>query len=317
MILFSIIVPVYNAEKYIENTLRSVINQDKSNFEIIVINDGSTDNSLNVIKKIAGNDERIKVYSQKNKGVSCARNLGLDKAKGKYILFLDSDDELPPRTLSNYYGIFQTKNADIIEGNRVIDGKKHNRYIKRRKVKLFDHDSAIRYFLNCKTISGYVSGKAYKRSVLENIRFIPSISYGEDGIFFFNVLQKSHRFVYAFFDCYRYTIRLNSLTGRGENYNDHDLDVFKQSKYVQKIVPRKFWKYSVIFIFELYISEIDKFLASTHKTQKKYYQYYKKMKSFCDKNANKVLLTSFNLRVKKDAMSYLIRNKGKSGDEEL
>ena len=305
MILFSIIVPVYNAERYIENALHSVINQDENNFEIIVVNDGSTDNSLKIIKKIARSDERIKVYNQKNKGVSCARNLGLDKAKGKYILFLDSDDALPLDALSNYYRIFQAENADIIEGNLVIDGEKH-KYLKRHRIKLFDHDRAIKYFLNCKTISGYVGGKAYKRSILQNIRFIPSIYYGEDGIFFLEALLKSYKLVYASFACYKYTIRLNSLSGRGQDYNLHNLEVFKQSKNVQNYVPQKSKKYNKVFIFELYKSEIERFSKSTSKAQKEYYESYKRLKTFCDKNVISVLFTTFNLRVKKDAIGYLI-----------
>ncbi|OUQ00230.1 glycosyltransferase family 2 protein [Lactobacillus gallinarum] len=303
MILFSIIVPVYNAEKYIENTLHSVINQDESNFEVIAVNDGSTDNSLKIIKKIARNDGRIKVYSQKNKGVSYARNLGLDKAKGRYILFLDSDDELPPHTLSSYYRIFQMENADIIEGNIHIS-EKQDKY--RNKIKVFNHDKAIKYFLNCKTISGYAGGKAYNKNILKNIRFISSISYGEDGIFFLETLLKSHKLVHASFACYKYTIRLNSLSGRGQDYNSHNLEVFKQSENIQASVPQKFKKYNKVFIFELYKSEIEKFADSTPKTQKEYYRSYKRLKSFCDKNVIGVLFTTFNLRVRKDAIGYLI-----------
>lgn len=320
MISFSIIIPVYNAEKYIENTLRSVINQNEDNFEIVVIDDGSTDNSLNIIKRIAKSDKRIKVFSQKNQGVSCARNLGLDKTNGKYILFLDSDDELPQYTLSNYYKIFQIENPDIIEGN-VVTNKRKNKCKSKYKIKKFNRGKAIKYFLNCKTISGYAGGKVYKKSILRNIRFIPSMCYGEDGIFFLTALLRSHKFVYAFFDCYKYTIRLNSLTGRGKDYSCRDLDVFKQSRYVQKNVPKEFQKYTKIFIFELYISEINKFWNSTFETQKSYYRYYNELQLFCNKNVSKVLFASFNLRVKKDAINYLIRNinrtKTKNRDKKL
>lgn len=87
---FSIIIPLYNKEKHIKNTLQSVLDQSFSNFEVIVVNDGSTDNSLNIVNSIK--DTRIKVYSIKNSGVSAARNYGIKKAQAEYIAFLDADD---------------------------------------------------------------------------------------------------------------------------------------------------------------------------------------------------------------------------------
>jgi len=89
--IFSVIVPLYNKEKYIRRTIISILNQTYGNFEIIVINDGSTDNSLSIVKSIK--DKRIKIYSRKHEGVSCTRNFGIKKAVGEYIAFLDADDE--------------------------------------------------------------------------------------------------------------------------------------------------------------------------------------------------------------------------------
>jgi glycosyltransferase involved in cell wall biosynthesis len=90
-ISFSVIVPLYNKEKYIKRTINSILNQTYRNFEIIVVNDGSTDNSLSIVKSIK--DKRIKIYSRKHEGVSCARNFGIKKATGEYIAFLDADDK--------------------------------------------------------------------------------------------------------------------------------------------------------------------------------------------------------------------------------
>ncbi|QYS89019.1 glycosyltransferase family 2 protein [Flavobacterium davisii] len=87
---FSVIIPLYNKENYIYNTLTSVIDQSYSNFEIIIVNDGSTDKSLEIIQNI--NDSRIRIFNQQNKGVSSARNLGIKNAKGTLIAFLDADD---------------------------------------------------------------------------------------------------------------------------------------------------------------------------------------------------------------------------------
>jgi len=98
---FSVIIPLYNKEKYIKNTIESVLNQGFTDFEILVINDGSTDNSLKQVEMFS--DSRIKIFNQENQGVSVARNLGIEQSKGKYICFLDADDYWYPYFLSQMY----------------------------------------------------------------------------------------------------------------------------------------------------------------------------------------------------------------------
>ena len=98
---FSIIIPLYNKEKYIRRVLDSILNQDYKDFEIIVVNDGSTDNSRLVVNKIV--DDRIKIVNKENGGVSSARNRGIDEAHGEWVLFLDADDILLPGALRSFY----------------------------------------------------------------------------------------------------------------------------------------------------------------------------------------------------------------------
>lgn len=99
----SVIMPVYNTEKYVEEALYSILNQTLKEIQIIVVNDGSKDNSLEVVNKIAVSDKRIEVYSQVNKGQALARNLGLKYAEGQFIYFMDSDDVLDKNTLCTCY----------------------------------------------------------------------------------------------------------------------------------------------------------------------------------------------------------------------
>ena len=96
---FSIIVPVYNTEKYINETLNSVLSQNYSNFEIVCVNDGSTDGSLEILNQLSNSDNRVKVIDIKNGGPANARNVGLQNAQGEYILFLDSDDLMEQNAL--------------------------------------------------------------------------------------------------------------------------------------------------------------------------------------------------------------------------
>lgn len=100
--LVSIIVPVYNTEKYIRECLNSLIQQSYSHIEIIAVDDGSTDNSLCLLKKLAAKDSRLKVFSQPNQGVSAARNLALSKATGTYVMFVDADDWIDSSTIEEW-----------------------------------------------------------------------------------------------------------------------------------------------------------------------------------------------------------------------
>lgn len=110
----SVIVPVYNVEKYVSECLDSLINQTFKEFEIICVNDGSTDNSLSILKLYAEKDNRIKIINQANGGLSAARNSGLDMAQGKYVYFLDSDDFIVGDALEKLYDISEKENLDIL-----------------------------------------------------------------------------------------------------------------------------------------------------------------------------------------------------------
>ena len=112
---YSVIVPVYNVEKYINECLSSLINQTYKNIEIVVINDGSSDNSLSLIEEYSRIDDRIRVIDQKNMGLGYTRNVGIDNAVGDYILFVDSDDYISLNTCEEIEAVLSYNNeVDII-----------------------------------------------------------------------------------------------------------------------------------------------------------------------------------------------------------
>lgn len=113
-IKISVIIPLYNTEKFISQTVRCIMNQSLHDLEIIIINDGSTDNSLEVITNLAKQDSRIRIISQNNKGVSASRNIGLNLAKGEYIYFMDSDDLIAEEALKVCYHECINRNLDFI-----------------------------------------------------------------------------------------------------------------------------------------------------------------------------------------------------------
>ena len=121
--LISVIIPVYNVEKYISECLESILNQTYKNIEIICVNDGSTDNSLEIIKQFKKNG--VKVYTQKNHGLGITRNNGMKHASGQYIMFIDSDDYLASNCIENYVQPLNNEDYDIVAGGyqKIKDGK--------------------------------------------------------------------------------------------------------------------------------------------------------------------------------------------------
>ncbi|MBU7498558.1 glycosyltransferase [Lactiplantibacillus pentosus] len=115
--LISIIVPTYNVEKYIRTCIESILAQTYRNVEVIIVNDGSTDQSLAVISDLICSHHNVKVINQKNQGVSVARNTGIDVATGKYITFVDPDDKIMPGFVSSLYQIADKTGADIVRGS--------------------------------------------------------------------------------------------------------------------------------------------------------------------------------------------------------
>ena len=122
----SIIVPVYNREKLLEKSLESLLRQEFKDIEIICIDDGSTDGSLEKLQAYASKDKRVKVYHKENGGVSSARNLGLKVATGKYIMFCDSDDEYFPETCKEVHKKIEKYSPDIVMFDYVDNNDKNN-----------------------------------------------------------------------------------------------------------------------------------------------------------------------------------------------
>lgn len=192
----SIIIPFYNAESYIYRSLESVIHQTYSNIECIVIDDGSNDNTMEVIGKYKKIDNRIKCYKKENGGVSSARNLGIKKSNGDYIIFLDSDDWIEEDCIEklikyqkSYPGYFLCVDRYFVD---IEDNGKY-KFIKPKsnsKNKVVERKYLIKEFCKCKYNLQSSCYKLYISSVIKenNILFDTSISHGEDGLFVFRYM---------------------------------------------------------------------------------------------------------------------------------
>lgn len=214
--LVSIIVPVYNAEKYLANTLDSIIRQSYKNFELLLINDGSTDKSKAICDKFALKDRRIKVLNKTNGGVSSARNYGLSVAEGEYVIFIDSDDYLTADMLETLVNDIESTKSDVAicgfwhvtedEYKKICAGEKlHN------KEKLEILDNPINYFYS-KELMPYMWNKIFKRGILKKITFDETIHYGEDYLFCAKAFLQSTKACYREDKKYFYIKRADGLS---------------------------------------------------------------------------------------------------------
>ncbi len=209
----SIIIPVYNTEKYISKCLESCLSQgiDEKIYEIIIIDDGSTDNSLNIIKDFEKKDNNITVISQENKKQGAARNNGLGIAKGEYIWFVDSDDWIEPDAISSILNYLSTWNLDILRFDAV--DHKPNGIMLRPCKHIPNHLYARHEALLEDEISVCVPFHIFKKSFLQENRltFIENIFY-EDNEFMLRAYEKVESFSYLRKSLYNVLFRDNSTT---------------------------------------------------------------------------------------------------------
>lgn len=180
----SVIIPVYNVEEYIEKTLITVVNQTLEEIEIIVINDGSKDNSLSIVKKIMQKDSRIILIDKENEGVSKARNLGIKISKGEYIIFIDGDDWIEENYLEDTYKRAKEDNYDMVLTDMFID------YFRTGKRKYREQAGKNKSYMGKKYLDFYYSGeivrglcnKLIKREIFikNNLFFLENVPSGED-----------------------------------------------------------------------------------------------------------------------------------------
>lgn len=190
----SVIIPVYNKARYIEKTINSILNQTYTNFELVIIDDGSNDGSEKICDEYSKKDSRIKVIHLKNGGVSNARNIGLSIAKGKYIQFIDSDDYIDKNMFDNLATIMDKYNPDIVMSG-ITKVNHQNEDIKEILPKLKGMKTRLEMLENFAEeqhttgIFGCVSNKLIKRSVIieNNIRFNEKIKLAEDLDFYLNL----------------------------------------------------------------------------------------------------------------------------------
>lgn len=230
--LVSIIVPIYNAEKYLDSCIQSVLRQTYTNWELILIDDGSTDKSGRIAEEYGFADERITVFHQKNLGVSLARNQGIDEATGNYVVFLDADDELIEDCLAKTVNIAEETNADVVAGRSC-----ENQELFQDRI-IWTGAEALENSLKDHLFTYSACAKLIRREFIGKTRFTPDIRINEDSYFVFQLLCKQNVFVLTNDVIYFY--RANSESSSTTVFSEKYFDILKVSDLKYKKIEEQF-----------------------------------------------------------------------------
>lgn len=252
--MISIIIPVYNVAPYLDQCLESVIIQTYKDWECILIDDGSKDNSGEICDKWGKIDSRFRIIHQINQGVSAARNRGIKESRGEYIVFIDSDDWVSPNYLFDMLNAIDKNNDLVVSGN--------NHYYPNGEIETFKPTNKQNIELSAKNTSFFIknigllygpTSLLYKSTIIKNftILFPTEYSLGEDLLFNFQYLEKVKHIQYIPFANYNYRIiNSGSLTSI---YRDNTFDIHSHQWKVQKdfLINKGMWNEYSQFFFSL------------------------------------------------------------------
>ncbi len=246
----SVVLPVYNVEKYLERCLKSLVSQTFKDIEIICVNDGSTDRSSSILQEFAAKDNRIQIINQENQGLSMARNNGLEKAKGEWTMFIDSDDALHPQAVEICLHFAGQNLADLVcfQYEKSSGGPYQIKEFKRSVIqsKFSNNPLEFAFQKGDFRISFAVWNKFYKTSTIRNIPFIKGIYY-EDGPYTFALLARHLRTVVLDAKLYFYTKNMSSISNKKpsiKQLQDYKTVMF----YINDVYLRSSWSEDIHLI---------------------------------------------------------------------
>lgn len=261
--LVSILLPIYCAEPYLKECLNSIIFQTYKELQIVLIDDGSKDKSYDICQMYAKQDKRIEIYIQENMGVAATRNHLIEKIKGDYLLFIDSDDWIEYNMVEFLLKEIQKENSDII----TCDFIKNDMFnIKQHKIiKIWNQEQIILKFLRHKEFNGSLCNKLIKTKLIKGITFNPQISYGEDALFIWEILQRVTKVVTTNEQLYHYRMNNNSISHQaygGKKISGH-LVWKKISEDTKKLWPQfknvAIASYAISDMWQLYYAALSNY----------------------------------------------------------
>ena len=299
--LISIIVPVYNVEKYLKKCIESIINQTYDNLEIILIDDGSTDKSGKICDEYRDKDKRIIVEHILNKGVSNARNTGLNIAKGNWVVFVDSDDWIETQFCEKLYkNAIENKNIDIICSGykRVYTDKEEIINCDKEKI-IYDSHQFLIKLLNVQNGYGFCHMKLIKKNCINNIRFNKDIKVGEDALFNMQLTQKIKKVMILGEPLYNYRFNGNSVVRKyDDNYANNYLYAMEHTKrYLQhnykndQLIAKNFYNYVAYHILLIAVN-----YCFNKANKKNIFGQIKVLKDICDNEIFKQAIKNSNYK---------------------
>ena len=267
--MISIIIPIYNVEKYLEKCLDSILNQTYKNLEIILIDDGSTDNSPNICNSYCEKDKRIKIIHKNNEGVSSARNKGIELSTGKYIVFIDSDDYVSNEHIEVLYDCIISNNVDLVISN-LIDISEDGIILNNEEKESFlmNKDQCLKELLSEDNFYHLCCGNIYRKDLLEKIRFNCKYRIAEDLDFLYRYIKQISSAYFLSKNTYYYLKREGSATNSiySEKWND-ELKIcnFIISEMVE--LENNFHKYAKRKYIRLNINQAYRFKLNKNQTK--------------------------------------------------
>lgn len=298
--LISIILPVYNAEKTVSSTIESILSQTYENFELIIINDGSSDSSDDICKKFQNADNRIVYISRTNEGVSKTRNEGISLSKGKYLMFIDADDSLKKTMLEIMIKSINMSSLAICGYERINEKNSFcvKKYITDEKFNASNYDRMIEKLQNNNLFNQVWNKIFLKRNIVNNnVKFDESLSLGEDFRFVLDYLNYCDNVNVISDVLYRYA---NSTNGLNAKVRSNILDIrLSNSKYLIDFFEKM--KYNNDYSYHNYI--------------KAYASSLRALSRFKEKKIKKQLLKEFTIRANSDELlKKILKNSNNKAD---
>ena len=208
--MVTILIPVYNTSKYLRQCLDSITAQTYQNLQVVLVDDGSTDDSLSICEEYAGKYSYIEVHHQANAGVAAARNKLLSYIAGDYVLFVDSDDWIEPQTVEYLVAEARYSQVDIVTCSAIInDGPITVKEIQKEE---WSQERTVLEFLRHVIFNGSLCNKLIKAERIKGIQFAKEISYGEDALFIWQVLQRVQKVLITNRQLYHYRMNDTSIS---------------------------------------------------------------------------------------------------------
>ena len=268
-VLLTVVIPVYNVEKYLKRCVESVLVQEWHNYDILLVDDGSTDSSPQICDLYAEKYEMIRVIHKENKGLSDTRNRGIEEASGEYVYFPDSDDWLEPNTFSELSDVIEELTYDTISFNREFVTSEEDKLISAKsRIQKLSGKQALLEMLNQGDVTGFANDKIYRKKLfLDNDIEFPVGKYYEDLGTNYKLFLKATKVYVTNQKYYHYLItNPDSITQSWNEQKLQDMFGFYREIYYSPLIREKFEELEIEILQAFYINGLIHILSSLYKS---------------------------------------------------